>query len=169
MSQKQFFLGAFLLVVVLLGGAFFVLSRMSSSVSNDMATTTDSTALDAVAVTPTPANTTTSEKPVVKEPTPTQSLPLLTKEGVYLLYYRDDGFYPKKLTLKLGTSVRFINLSNRTMRVFSSERIDPKFTVLNQSQSVGKGGTYNFTFVSRGDWGFYNQTTPQDAGVVTVY
>lgn len=158
-----------MLATALLIAAFIIFSNTPENVSTlDTATTTSSTPPSSAEVTPPVTPPPTSSRSGTQSATP-QSLPLVNKDGVYLVYYRNAGFYPQKLTLKLGTSVRFINLSDRAMRIFSAERIDPRFTVLTQPQSLGKGEVYNFTFISRGEWGFYNQSNPQDAGVITIY
>ncbi len=152
-------------LVLLLAGGFIFFStytaRAPSSVLPAATTTNDG-------VSPTTATPATSAAKVTP-PTTTTTLPLRTKDGTPIVYYRNDGFYPKKLEVKLGSSVRFMNIADRPMRIFSTEKVDPTFTILNQSTTVGKGGKYDFTFISRGEWKFYNLSNPQHTGSVVVY
>jgi plastocyanin len=87
---------------------------------------------------------------------------------VYFVSYEDSGFNPKDFKIPVGNSARFINNSNKAMRIYSKSQETP-YHFLNQSFSVGKGGIYNFNFTLKGLWEFYNLNNPSDKGSITVY
>ena len=80
----------------------------------------------------------------------------------------DTGFAPSP-TVKVGTTVTFVNESSRQMWVAS----DPHPTHVNlpgfdQLTGVEKGGTYEYTFAKVGTWGFHNHLNPSAKGTVIV-
>lgn len=87
---------------------------------------------------------------------------------IYFVSYEDNGFNPKDFKIPVGNSARFINNSNKAMRVYSKNQ-DMPYHVLNQSSSIGKGEIYNFNFTTKGFWEFYNLNNPNDKGSITVY
>lgn len=83
--------------------------------------------------------------------------------------YGTGGFVPKTVTVKKGTSVRWVNQSNGSMWVASG--IHPTHQLLpgfDQLKSVGTGGTYDYTFVKVGTWQYHNHLVPTDLGYVVV-
>ena len=123
---------------------------ISDAVINDSTTGTTKTTAPASKTTTAPAKQT------------------ITKEGVYIVSYESDGFNPKSTVVTAGTSVRFVNNSDKAMRVRAKEVGHP-YTGLTQSSSIGKGGVYSFTFTTKGLWEFYNSNNPNDTGSVVVY
>lgn len=97
------------------------------------------------------------------------SVSYLGRDGVYVVQYTDEGFVPATLQIPRGKSVRFINMSTKGMRVFSDSVSDPKLVELNQSKTVGKGGTYTFSFVNEGLWQYHNELEKTHTASVTVY
>ncbi|OGD68206.1 hypothetical protein A2996_02375 [Candidatus Campbellbacteria bacterium RIFCSPLOWO2_01_FULL_34_15] len=108
-------------------------------------------------------NTTTGTK------TTTTKTSTITPEGVYLIYYYKSGFSPNDLTIKRGTSVRFINKSSTSMRVFATDQSDLFHKQLNQSQTVGYDGVYEYTFTQVGLWEYTNATNNIHLGKILVY
>lgn len=112
--------------------------------------------------------------PVVKVTTPVapktvvQSAPAMTKDGSYVVSYTSAGFSPKTLTIKLGKSVHFVNNSTKAMSVTTTTQQNQAQSELNQSKSVGQGGTYDFTFVTPGTWVYMNRNTPADYATIIV-
>lgn len=83
--------------------------------------------------------------------------------------YGADGFSPKSLTVKKGTSVRWINKGNGSMWVASA--VHPTHQLLpgfDQLKSVGNAGAYEYTFDKVGTWKYHNHVNPSDTGSVVV-
>ena len=95
---------------------------------------------------------------------------IIQHHGVYVYFvnYEDNGFNPKDFKIPVGNSARFINNSNKALRIYSKSQ-DTPYRFLNQSFSIGKGGIYNFNFTIKGFWEFYNLNNPNDKGSITVY
>lgn len=119
----------------------------------------------------TTAPTTTSVKVPSKATAPkttTPSAPAMTKDGAYIVSYTERGFVPATLEIKKGKSVHFVNNSNKAMSLTTTDPNSQVFIELNQERSVGRGGSYDFTFLSLGSWGYMNRNNTVDKGVVMV-
>jgi plastocyanin len=96
----------------------------------------------------------------------------LEKGGVAartVVTYSDSGFAPSPVTVKAGSTVTFVNESSGAMWVASDPH--PTHTLLpgfDELQSVGKGGTYEYTFVKVGTWTFHNHMNPSVKGTVVA-
>ncbi len=112
---------------------------------------------------------TTAAKPAAKAPATASAPVLRAKDGTYLVSYTDAGFSPATLEITRGSSVKWTNNSSRAMRIDTTDLIDRQPTnELGQSATVGKGGTYSFTFTKPYVYGYANQNNPKDKGVVVV-
>ncbi len=98
-----------------------------------------------------------------------ESSSYLGRDGLYVVKYTNTGFVPKQLQIPKGKGVRFINMSDAALRVYSDDQTNPKFTELNEAKSIGNGGTYTFSFVQTGIWAFHNQTHPTHRANILVY
>lgn len=81
----------------------------------------------------------------------------------------DTGFAPSPTTVKMGTTVTFVNESSGQMWVASDPH--PTHTLLSgfdELKSVAKGGTYEYAFVKVGTWTFHNHMNPSVKGTVMV-
>lgn len=81
----------------------------------------------------------------------------------------DTGFAPSPVTVKVGTTVTFVNESSGQMWVASDPH--PTHTLLpgfDELGSVGKGGTYEYTFVKVGTWTYHDHPNPSIKGTVIV-
>lgn len=82
----------------------------------------------------------------------------------------DQGFSPASVTVKKGTTVKFVNKTTGGMSVAS----DPHpthiiYPELDQWKSSFKGkGEYDFTFDKVGTWGYHNHLDPSIKGTVVV-
>ncbi len=98
--------------------------------------------------------------------------PVLQSDGHYLytVNYNSDIFTPAVLKIKRGDSVKFVNKDNLTMRV--SVALNSTSTAGNvmDSHSVGKGGTYLFSFTTPGLWVIQNinESGSIGGGVINV-
>jgi len=116
-------------------------------------------------------NTKTPPAPIKRTTTASteEEYPSMTENGTYLVYYFYDGFLPKVLQVRKGSSVRFINKSDNAMRVFTSNDQEFRFAQLNQSQTVGREGTYDFTFTDTGIWEYFNYNAQTHKANILVY
>ena len=89
----------------------------------------------------------------------------MTKDGSYLVSYTSRGFSPATLTIKAGKSVHFVNNSNKAMSLTTTSVDNQIQSEFNQSKTVGQGGTFDFTFMSAGTWGYMNRNNPSDQGL----
>jgi hypothetical protein len=84
--------------------------------------------------------------------------------------YNGSTFSPRILIVSRGENIRFENTSNLTMRI-EADRTSTT-TQPNQyleAQSVGKGGTYDLTFVDSGVWLVKNLNDRSSDNVAVVY
>ena len=99
---------------------------------------------------------------------PSTSAPVLTKTGAYLVSYTGHGFSPAKLTIKRGKSVHFVNNSSKAMSLTAVDQMSQTYRELNQEQSVGRGGFYDFTFLAPGTWDYMNRNSQTNRGTIIV-
>lgn len=157
-NYRNLIIGAVVLVVA---GYFFFQSRdvvapIDESVSGVSTSTSES------------STKTQSTKTTTGATKSVTSLPTMTKEGYYLISYTDKGFIPKTLEISAGKSVRFVNNASKAMRIFADDKTSSLYNEMNQSKTVGRGGIYDFTFVTAGTWAYHNENNPVDKGVVVV-
>lgn len=154
-------------VIVLLGG--YLLFGRSSPSNNETspapeATTSPSTGTTAAQPKSTAPKTTATKTTA----TPKPAAPTMTKEGLYVIYYTNAGFSPATLQIVKGKGVRFINNSDKAMRIFADQKYDAIYSALNQSKTVGRGATYDFVFNEAGNWAYHNENNQNDRGTVVV-
>lgn len=84
--------------------------------------------------------------------------------------YTATGFSPATVTVKKGTTVKFINKSDGQMEVASNPHpIHTDYPGFDQYKSAQKGQMeYDFTFEKVGTWGYHNHLNPTDTGTVVV-
>lgn len=98
-----------------------------------------------------------------------ERLPTITEDGTYLIYYFDGGFSPNTLQIRRGSSVRFINKTDISMRIYASNQDLSMYREFNQTKSVGEGGTYDYLFGLTGVWPFTNYNNQAHQGNILVY
>ena len=109
-------------------------------------------------------STTTGTKTTVKK-TQTSTVPKTT----YTVLYTKNGFEPKQLQIPKGATVKFVNKTNASMRVFAVDTVKPPYSDLSQPKALGLNGEYVFNFVYAGVWSYYNSLKPSDVGNIVVY
>jgi plastocyanin len=141
-------------LALLIGGYRFFVGK---SASNQTGTTTSSNVSE---------NTTVTQSPGVTS----QGGSLKPKGYDSLVTYTSDGFTPNTLTVKAGTSVRFINKSsNKVMMIAWVESSGPPlYSEFKQSTAVGKNGTFDFNFSKKGVWLYQNINDTSKTGIVVV-
>ena len=86
-----------------------------------------------------------------------------------LIEYRDSGFSPAQISVKLGESVTWINQSGKSMWVASADHPEHKqYPGFDQLQAVENGGQYSFNFQKEGSWNYHNHSNPVHTGIVVV-
>lgn len=155
-------------IIVIMGGyLFFNKSSNTNSVSSSTPEATTTTVT--TTTNPPPKNPTQSTSaPKTISPAPKVASPTMTKDGLYVIYYTNGGFSPKTLQLSKGRGVRFINNSDKAMRIFADQKNDNIYGALNQSKTVGRGATYDFVFNEAGNWAYHNENNQSDRGTVVV-
>jgi len=90
-------------------------------------------------------------------------------EDRFIVRYNASGFSPKSIEIKRGEAIKFVNDTNQTMWVASNDH--PTHTLypgFDQGKSVGKGGTFIFTFTEAGSWKYHNHNKSADMGTIIV-
>ncbi|MEK7645121.1 MAG: cupredoxin domain-containing protein [Patescibacteria group bacterium] len=83
--------------------------------------------------------------------------------------YAGGAFSPMTLNIKAGESVKFVNNSTLSMWVMSGpDTYHSEYPSFNQERTVGKGGVYNFTFVTPGTYQYFNKNNPSAKGLIVV-
>lgn len=106
--------------------------------------------------------------PVTSRKITTQKSNIVSKEK-YVVVYTEDGFEPSELQVPRGTSIKFVNKTNTSMRIFADKDAKPPFSDLNQPKALGLNGEYVFNFVYSGIWEYYNSLRPEDTANIVVY
>ncbi len=96
-----------------------------------------------------------------------------TYSGTFSKYivveYKDEGFVPKTIKIRNGTSITFVNTTSNGMWVASDPH--PLHTGLknfDQLKSAPKGGKYSYTFNKIGNFSYHNHVMPQKTGLIIV-
>lgn len=83
--------------------------------------------------------------------------------------YTDSGFSPATVTIKVGTTVAFMNESSGGMWVASAQHpTHQELPGFDQLRSVSKGGSYEYTFTKTGTWKYHNHVKAGDTAQVVV-
>lgn len=159
-TQNKRYIGYLLAIIVLGFGVYFINNKDTApqAVVNDVvATTSPAVSAD--------ENKTASSKP--KSSASSASQQVAMKDGMYIVSYENTGFKPKLLEIGRGKSVRFVNNSTKALRVGDTTG-KPAFETFSQPKTVGKGGTYEYTFNDVGTYEYANQNNTADKGTVVV-
>ena len=94
----------------------------------------------------------------------------MEKEVIVEVDYTATGFSLATVTVKKGTTVKFINKSGGSMSVASNPHpIHTDYPGFDQYKSSQKGqNEYDFTFDKVGTWGYHNHLNASDGGTVIV-
>lgn len=165
-KHSKYIIGGVIVVLAIYGG--FMWGKESAEAPAEMS---DMTMQEGEIVDMTVASTTsttTASKPSVTTAAPKAAAPSMTKDGAYIVSYTSTGFSPRSLTIKAGKSVHFVNVSNKAMSITTVDPNDSLYRELNQSKTVGRGMSFDYTFLTRGTWVYTNRNNPTDRGVVVV-
>ncbi|HAT68829.1 MAG: hypothetical protein A2481_04380 [Candidatus Yonathbacteria bacterium RIFOXYC2_FULL_47_9] len=168
--NKKYIIAGVVVVLAVCGG--FLLGKRSAIAPEDQmgipngVTEQEATTTPVVPIVPTTKTTqTTTAKPASGA---TSIAPTMTKSGAYLVSYTDSGFVPAKIEIQKGKSVHFVNNSNKAMSLTTVDPNSQVFREFNQEGSVGRGGTYDFTFLTEGTWWYVNRNSQKELGTIIV-
>ncbi|MBI5817240.1 MAG: cupredoxin domain-containing protein [Candidatus Yonathbacteria bacterium] len=150
--------------IVILGG-YLIFGNSPTSKNEVASPEATTTGVTATTQTKTAPKTTTATKTTSVQKV---TVPTMTKDGLYVIYYTNTGFSPATLRIVKGKGVRFINNSDKAMRIFADQKYDNVYSALNQSKTVGRGVTYDFVFNEAGNWAYHNENNQNDRGTVIV-
>lgn len=159
---------AIITIIGIIAVAAFVYWFLQKPSPSGEETTPTATTTGDTTTTPAKPGSPTTSKPATKTTTTKVTTPSMTKDGLYIVSYTNKGFIPATLQIKRGRGVHFINNSDKAMRIFADLKNDKIYGEFNQSKTVGKGGTYDFTFNTSGNWAYHNENNPLDRGTIVV-
>lgn len=149
-----------IIALIILGAiGFTFLTQESMVVENDPLI------VDPVSTTSVTSEGTQSTIKKSSSTTKTKTVP----KNVYVVTYTSKGFTPSELQVPKGATVKFVNKTNTSMRIFASESAKPPYSDLNQPKALGLNGEYVFNFVYSGVWQYYNSLKPSDTANIVVY
>lgn len=148
-GSSYFPLALVLLAVILFGGLAFVFRhKIKTMISGDQ-----------------------TAQPVVSQTVPAVANPTTAPvQGASEVDYDGSAFSPASLTVKVGTTVKFVNKSADPMSVASNPHpTHTDYPGFDQYKSTFKGqNEYDFTFDKVGTWGYHNHLSPSQGGTVVV-
>jgi plastocyanin len=110
-----------------------------------------------------------ASSPSINSTTPTENNTQMNPSEGTTVEYTEQGFTPKTITVKVGTTVTWVNKDSDPMWVASNPHpihTDlPGFDALKQ---IPTGETYSYTFTKVGNWGYHNHLNPSNTGTVVV-
>ncbi len=112
--------------------------------------------------------------PAEQTTTPTSTAPQTANpsvtESVVEVNYDGSAFSPSPVTIKVGTTVKFVNKSSEGMDVASNPHpTHTDYPGFDQGKSSSAGqNEYDFTFEKVGTWGYHNHLDPAQGGQVVV-
>lgn len=99
-------------------------------------------------------------------PTTTQSIPAPIEQ---IVTYRESGFSPATLRVKVGTTVVFKNEESEPMWVASNPHpIHTDYPGFDAKRGYAQGESYSFTFTKPGSWKYHNHLGPSEGGTIIV-
>lgn len=153
MDKNSLIIGGIILLIVILGGVFLV-SRNQ----------TGTTQQPNIVSKPSPSGVTQTS------PSSTSASPLSSEQGSQnTVEYTPGGFVPKTITVKVGTTVTWVNKDNDPVWVASNPHpVHTNLPGFDAKKGVPTGGTYSYTFTKLGSWGYHNHLEPSNTGTVVV-
>lgn len=149
--------GVVALLVVVVGGVILLVSRQQAPATPPPPVRTDQPTLPQP-----PAPRIEETKPPEKQAT--EEGTMMAKEVV--VEFSGTGFLPATVTVKKGTTVKFVNKSSTTMWVASA--VHPTHQLLPGFDQLATGDSYSYTFTKIGSWAYHNHRPLVSGGTVVV-
>lgn len=161
--KKGSALVGFIIAVLVLSLAGFFIARLAQTptMSPEGATSTPKTTMV--------PKTTSSAKLPSSAPIPQESA--FDTDGVMLIRYRENGFSPSMVTIRVGKSLRFRNESTKSLWV-TSDVIESTgenyYRDLDQSKSIAHGASFTLNVNRVGVFPFKNLNNALHRGTIVV-
>lgn len=112
----------------------------------------------------------TSQAPQTSQTPAENNSGVMEKEVIVEVDYTNSGFSPATITVKKGTTVKFVDKSGVPMSIASNPHpTHTDYPGFDQGKSDAKGKEdYSFTFDKVGTWGFHDHLRPSNGGTVVV-
>lgn len=166
--MNRFTLVAIILISLLIGIMYFIVSLRSNKGSLSLFPTSSSNMFS----TPTPGindvSSLRNSPDMVATPSSGSSKGGLDHERMVVVY-SDTGFAPSVVTVSVGQTVTFINESKELLWVVSGPTKDLKvLPSFDQGTAVANGSFYEYTFTDKGQWSYLNHQHPEATGLIQV-
>lgn len=154
-----------LIILVLIGGGYFILNPSTDSNSGEELTPV----VNKMPV----VGSDVDEMEVVEEDVMVEDGEkhenVMVEESGSVVTYTNDGYSPKTLTIKAGDTVTFNNEGSPSMWVASAQHpTHQAYPEFDQLEATGAGTSYEFTFDKTGDWKYHNHVRPNHFGTIIV-
>jgi plastocyanin len=146
--RKSWIIGGIVAVIVVIGLIVWAVMGANSSTNTSSTTTT------------TPSTTDTTDT------TGDTNTPIVARETVTVTM-KNSQFSPKTLTVKRGTTVKWVNEDTVRHNVVAANEND-KSGLPSDNALFGKGGTYEFTFETIGTFEYKCTPHPFMTGTIEV-
>ena len=107
----------------------------------------------------TPTANDTSPAPDEAAPAPSERM---------LITYKDEGFEPRNITVKKGTSITVKNESSRDAQFSSSEHPTHRDNPEMNLKTLAPGESDSYVATDVGSWTYHDHLSPDKTGTVTV-
>jgi hypothetical protein len=102
-------------------------------------------------------------RPSINRPTPTR------QPRLYTVYYSLGVFSPTNIRIHVGDSVRFQNDGNLPIHIVSDRSGGvPELAGFDSINDIPPKGSFTFTFIKSGTFGYHNGKNPNEEGTVIV-
>ncbi len=156
------YLGILVLIIAVLGGGYFLLKGQLYNQSPESASTLQVNGSGDIS--PTSADVIPSKIPAIQS---SDSSAANSQQTV--IEYTGNGFVPKSITVKVNTTVTWVNKDSDDVWVASAPH--PQHTDLpgfDALKGYKTGESYSYTFTKVGNWKYHNHLNPSNFGAVIV-
>ena len=96
-------------------------------------------------------------------------LALKDNDGAYIVEVRDNGFYPKEITINEGDTIKFINKTNFGIWPASDPHPTHQFLAgFDSDRPLNPGEQYGYTFEKPGAWYYHDHLNLQFKGKIII-
>lgn len=102
-------------------------------------------------------------------PSPSSEPSLSAPAEDNIVTYTGSVFTPSVLTVPLGATVHFENVSSNPVWVASDPHpTHTDYPGFDSLALISQGDSYSFTFTKTGRWGYHNHSNPSETGTIVV-
>lgn len=178
---------AVLLLGLLGGGVYALVSNKTASVENETAqtdvtlqTAQNDEATDGSEDTQQPAeqdqDSQVQTPPPSSQPgssgTGTGTPPAVNMANTYDMDYTFNGCYtPVNRTIRAGDTIRFVNKDDRKKDMWPASDAHPNHTIypeFDPDRAIAPGSSWSFTFTKKGSWAYHDHLKSSCGGTITV-